>query len=280
MPLIPEHVDRLLQYALLVAGENDELRERALGPIHLIKYVYLGDLAFARRNAGETYTGADWRFHKFGPWSQQVNERVAPALAGIGATCRSLPSQYEGKEDWTRWSMTDPHLLREREQTLPGAISLRLRQEIRQLGADTPVLLDYVYRTPPMLSAAPGERLDFSLGLKPTTRAVQTFDNAAALRDSSFDSESPHSSAEAAVVSRERQSLRDRLAALSKRAGFDRDARHLFDPVKHPRYDEVFRDGLAWLDSLAGESLTEGEKTAQFDDSVWKSSTRKGDDVS
>ena len=66
------HIDLLLQYALLVAGEEDEHTDRQLGPIHLIKYVYLSDLAFAERNDGKTFTGVNWQFYKFGPWSQAV----------------------------------------------------------------------------------------------------------------------------------------------------------------------------------------------------------------
>ena len=47
MPVAPSRVDLLLQYALLVAGEQDEFLDRQLGPIHLIKYVYLADLFHA-----------------------------------------------------------------------------------------------------------------------------------------------------------------------------------------------------------------------------------------
>ncbi len=57
MPVAPSRVDLLLQYALLVAGEQDEFLDRQLGPIHLIKYVYLADLFHAKRNNGVTFTG-------------------------------------------------------------------------------------------------------------------------------------------------------------------------------------------------------------------------------
>ena len=45
-------IDLLIQYAFLVAGQEDEYLDRRLGPIHLIKYVYLADLAYAERNCG------------------------------------------------------------------------------------------------------------------------------------------------------------------------------------------------------------------------------------
>ena len=78
-------IDLLIQYAILIAGQEDEYFDRQLGPIHLIKYVYLADLAYAECNCGETFTGIAWQFYKFGPWSQAANERIDPALAAIGA---------------------------------------------------------------------------------------------------------------------------------------------------------------------------------------------------
>ena len=49
-------IDLLIQYAILIAGQEDEYLDRQLGPIHLIKYVYLADLAYAERNCGKTFT--------------------------------------------------------------------------------------------------------------------------------------------------------------------------------------------------------------------------------
>ncbi len=45
------------------------------------------------------------------------------------------------------------------------------------------------------------------------------------------------------------------------------------------RYDEVFEEGVAWLDELAGPTLVEGDFTAEFSDDVWDSPARKGGDV-
>jgi hypothetical protein len=67
-------IDLLIQYAILIAGQEDEYFDRQLGPIHLIKYVYLADLAYAEHNYGETFTGIDWQFYKFGPWSQTCKQ--------------------------------------------------------------------------------------------------------------------------------------------------------------------------------------------------------------
>jgi hypothetical protein len=252
MPANTSHIDLLLQYSLLVAGENDELAERELGPIHLVKYVYLGDLAHARRFHGQTFTGTGWRFHKFGPWAQEVYERVRPALLAVGANVRSLPSDYEGKEDWERWSLRDDGLLKQREQQVPASILLRLRPEIREFGKDTPGLLDYVYRTAPMLNAAPSEHLDFSTIAPRVLRDIPTRDSAAALQVDFLRTE-PAS---------HQKLLKQRINSLHKR--FEQRApRKLINPVKNARYDDVYHEGVAWLDGLAGQSLQPSENVVR-----------------
>jgi len=253
----------LIQYALLVAGENDEPNERQLGPIHLIKYVYLGDLAFARRNAGKTYTGIAWQFYKFGPWSQEVNQRIQPALLAIGAAVVSYESQYDGKDDWVRWSLRDDDLLRDKEHALPATIAMNLRTDIRRFGKDTPGLLEHVYRTQPMLNAAPHEYLEFSMVCAPPTEQV----GQVPLR---IDS----------LTAKQKGGFRERVLALqAKHQNRTATGSRLINPVKNPRYDEVYRDGLAWLDHLAGDPLEPGEKVVEFAEEVWKSKPRKGGDV-
>ena len=51
-------------------------------------------------------------------------------------------------------------------------------------------------------------------------------------------------------------------------------------PVADTRYDDIYTEGMNWLDSLAGEPLQEGEHVVQLSDEVWKSDTRQGEDVS
>ena len=131
---------------LLVAGEEDSPFDRQLGPIHLLKYVYLADLVNARRNDGKVFTGADWRFHKFGPWSNAIHEVIDPALRKIGAEKLKLASDY-GEDDWVRYSVRDDRLLTEKGRSLPAWIALELRRDIHKFGKDTPALLDYVYKT-------------------------------------------------------------------------------------------------------------------------------------
>ncbi len=262
MPVDLSRVDLLLQYALLVAGEEDDSFGRQLGPIHLIKYVYLGDLAYAQRNSGETFTGIEWKFHNFGPWSNTVHDRIAPALQVIGADKRTFESDYDEKGDWFRWSLQSDDLLTEKERSLPAAITIQLRPAIRKFGKDTSVLLDHVYRTAPMLDAAPGEILDFRLAVKPKMEP-----GSAQLRMEMLSE-------------RKRRAFKERMAELRKSVS-SRPSRKvdLVNPVKNVRHDDIYRDGVAWLGQLAGDPLTPGEKTAEFSPEVWKSVTRKGSDV-
>lgn len=257
-------VDLVLQYALLVAGENDERFDRQLGPIHLLKYVYLADLFHAQKNKGTTYTGINWRFYKFGPWSQSVNERIELALSAIGADKKSFPSDYEEKEEWFRWSMRDEQLLREKEHQIPPAITLHLRHDVLKFGKDTQSLLHYVYSTKPMLSAAPNELLDFTVAYIPLVKEPDA-------QPLKMDS----------LSNRKRKNFKQRMCELRERYKNRRrkDIR-LINPVKNPRYDDVYFEGIAWLDSLAGEPFSEGEYIAEFSEEVWKSAARKAQDVS
>ena len=42
----------------------------------------------------------------------------------------------------------------------------------------------------------------------------------------------------------------------------------LINPVKDARYDDVYVEGMNWLDSLAGEPLRKGEQVVRFLDEV------------
>jgi len=264
MPADQNRIDLLVQYALLVAGEGDDLFDRQLGPIHLIKYVYLGDLAHAQRNSGETFTGIPWKFHSYGPWSNTVHERIEPALQLIGADKSTFTSDYEDRGDWFRWSVRNYHLLDEKEKELPPSIAIKLRPVIRKFGKDTPGLLDYVYRTAPMLDAAPGDILDFKLAVKEKPTAEPYL---AGLRMDSLSE-------------KKKKAFRDKMAEL-RRAASSRVSRKtaLINPVKNVRHDDVYQDGVEWLDKLAGEQLSPGEHVAEFSSDVWKSTTRKGSDI-
>jgi len=263
MPFDPSHADLLLQYVLLVAGAKDKQIDRQLGQIHLIKYVYLADLAYARRNQGKTFTSAHWQFDKFGPWSHEVRERIEPAFLVIGADKKISPSKYE--DDGIRWSARNERLLQEREWKLPADITLYLKRYVDRFGQDAPSLLDHVYSTKPMLSAAPNEYLDFSLAVEDASSAEP---ESRPLRMNNLSE-------------KKKKKLKERMHALQeKQKSRKPKAPRLIPLVKNPRYDAVYEAGIAWLDDLAGQPLTPGEKAAEFSDEVWQSSTRRGGNVS
>jgi len=265
MPFDPSHVDLLLQYVLLVAGAKDKQIDRQLGQIHLIKYVYLADLAYARRNQGKTFTSAHWQFDKFGPWSQEVRERIEPAFLEVGADKKTVPSKYEDKDDGIRWSVRSERLLQEREWKLPADITLYLKRYVDRFGQDAPSLLDHVYGTKPMLSAAPNEHLDLSL----------------AVEDASSAEPEPRPLRMDILSEKKKKKLKERMHALQeKQKSRKPKALRLVPLVKNPRVDAIYEEGIAWLDDLAGQSLTLGEKAAEFSDEVWQSSARKGGNVS
>ena len=54
--MVLNRVDLLLKFIIAAAGQED-YGDREVGPIHLIKYVYLADLAFAEKYDGETDHG-------------------------------------------------------------------------------------------------------------------------------------------------------------------------------------------------------------------------------
>ena len=261
----PSPVDLLIRYTLLVSGEQDKLYDRQLGPIHLVKYVYLADLFHARRHNGVTFTGTKWRFYKFGPWSQLVHERIEPALSQIGAEKQGYPSDYEDSQDWSRWLLSDDHLLEKTENQLPLEITSGLRRDDRRFGQDTQGLLHYVYGTEPMLSAAPNELLDFAV-VKP---------------DASMDTAPEQPLRMDRLSNRKKREFRERVRALrTKYENRERKPPKMINPAEDARYDDVYAEGMTWLDGLAGKPFQEKDHVVQFSDEVWQSSTRKGDDDS
>ena len=259
MAIDTKKIDTLIQYVLLVAGSLDDWTNRSLGPIHLIKYVYLADLAYAKRNHGKTLTSVHWQFYKFGPWSQEVNARIDPALNEIHAIRKKIESDY-GNDDWCRWSISSDHLLKEKERLLPLLAHARLPKEIKDFSNDTSRLLDYVYKTTPMLSAKPMEYLNFRLAC-PKTKDTYT----------------PEPTKYSALSKRKKKLLAERAGTLTKPK---KEKPKLICPVANQRYDEVYDEGVKWLDSMAGPGFSDTTVDARFSDEVWDSVTRKGNDLS
>lgn len=257
---VSRNIDLVIQYAVLLAGQADTPSERLLGPIHLIKFVYLADLANAAANDGSQFTSADWTFYKFGPWSASVYQRIEPALKKIQAAELRFEGELDDGRDCVRWSRSDERLLLSMEKEIPFELRVVLRQAVQRYGKDTASLLNHVYRTPPMLAAAPGDRLDFKLAVKVRSSGI------------------PPLQVSTEISNKEAKRLRSALREVRDSRDAPLYSEQLVCQHK-PRYDDVFSAGLAWLDSIAGEPLRQAEWVAEFDDSVWRSPTRNADQI-
>jgi hypothetical protein len=156
----PERVRQLVEFCLACAGREDDPRERQLGPIHVLKYVYLADVAYAERNGGVTFTRAAWKFYHFGPWSAEVHNLLEPTARAAGAEVAVMSSRYD--KDTVRWALHDDDLYDKLVERLPSEVTNVIREAVHRFGSGTGDLLNYVYLTRPMLKAAPGEVLDFT----------------------------------------------------------------------------------------------------------------------
>jgi len=247
--------DLVIQYALAVAGAGDwDCRE--LGPIHLVKYVYLADLAHAESEGGKTFTGAPWRFHHFGPWAVEVYARIQPTVKALGADERHFVSPYT--EDGVRWRVEDPSLADRIDPSLPWPVASAVNRAVKEFGADTTALLHFVYRTAPMLRTKPGELLEFCCSPVEKT-AQEEHEPGPRLKPVSKT-----------TLKKIRARLDERSARL-KAAG----PRRRVPPNPPPRYDEVFAEGQRWLDTLAGEPIGCEEGRLSFSEDLWMSESRR-----
>ncbi len=257
-------IDQILQYALARAAQADDFRERELGPIHLLKYVYLADLAYAKSNDGATYTGTDWRFHHFGPWSADVHGRITPALVEqAGAATRSVPSP--SGDDYVPYQFSTSQADQIEAAIgprLPPNVSGALARAVHEHRSDTADLLRHVYLTAPMLAARPNDALDFASTIEPDEPSVPP---APRVRRTTAEKRRRTAALEAG---------RTRIRQLVAKR---RSARAVPDPP--PRYDDVFFAGLEELDREAGTPLKASSGTLSFDDSVWLSSQRRGPEI-
>lgn len=142
----------LIQYALAVAAE-EPFPDNSLTTTALMKYVFLGDLAYAQRH-GESFTGANWIFHYFGPWAASVGEAMPSAAIGLRGEVRPFAG---GTAYSVRAGLAD-----EVVRNIPPYVATGMRRAIKRHGNRQASFLPDVYRTKPMLHARPGASLDFS----------------------------------------------------------------------------------------------------------------------
>jgi hypothetical protein len=266
MSLHQDHVDSMVQYALAVAAEADDLRGQELGPIHLLKYLYLGDLAFARGERGASFSGARWQFYKFGPWSAEIHDRIHVAAGIAGAQKRHFTSRY--REDNLRWLLSDVDATYLAER-LPRPVATAIRSSVTRFGNDTVSLLHFVYKTDPMLAAAPGEMLN--LAPEPEFHVPAGGVN-------SEQGEASTAKPLPAISKTRIRKLKERLATISEQRRAKHQAEYVV-PEPPPVYDDVYAQGVEWLDQLAGAPIPSTRGRLAFDDSVWKAPGRRDSEL-
>ena len=265
------HEDRvidLIKFVLGSAGQENP-GEQELGVIHVIKFLYLLDLDHARRHQGETFTSIKWRFHHYGPWERDAWMLVERTLQEVGAELRTFEStKFEGEGRRWKWTGDDVDAtVEEIRRKLPLRLTQAARRLVHEFGADTPLLLHHVYRTGPMLRAAPEESLTFdALSEEPPPPRTSV-------------------SAEPALSKKQERLRKKRAAALRARVKASivrRLAEHVSsdESFTAPRYDAVFFQGVGFLEAGSGQPVLESEGELEVDDSVWQSETRGRSDVS
>ncbi|MDR1685010.1 MAG: SocA family protein [Desulfovibrio sp.] len=257
-----QKIDAVLAQVLVSADRLEDYQDRELGPIHFIKYLYLADLFFAEKHNGRTFTGIHWRFHHFGPWDTDLYQHLDSALAALGAVKKTATSQY-GHEDYIRWSLRNSDAANS-AAGLDVEMVFFLDRQVKRFANKTPELLDFVYKTPPMLRAAPGEVLSF----EPSGFSFREADV--------FTQAKP-------IERTEKQKKKIREWERSARAHLAEKFKELSGKkqetkaVTLPLYDEVFFQAMSAMEASDLSEVAPGRHTARIDDSVWKSKARSDD---
>ncbi|AGW13800.1 hypothetical protein [Megalodesulfovibrio gigas] len=257
-------VDTIIQYALTIASEQDEYRDRELGSIHLIKYLYLADLDYAAMHGGETYTGIPWVFFRFGPWAAEIQERIPVAARAMGAERRTFQTDAYGELERYFAPCHAPRAGLERK--LDVIVATSVAHKVKKFGADTDSLLQHVYGTEPLLRAAPREPLDFTLAARPLSDQEQ--------KAAQIKTMTPKQAKKLEAWKKEGRARFQRCLAEKKA----RESKRITPPP--PRFDDVYFAGLAALDEQAGESVPSGGMTCSISPDVWKSPARYDPDLS
>ena len=162
--LAKEIVNNLLSFIVGYATQNDI----SMTTIRLVKFLYLGDLYYARKHEGKTLTGFPWAFVYYGPYCSEAFNAIQGAEAS-GIICKkAFESKFSQDEMYNLFYCEDTNDLDEVENNIPAEVSASLKTAIKKYGDDTPYLLDHVYfETEPMKEARKGELLDFSKARSP-----------------------------------------------------------------------------------------------------------------
>ena len=236
-------INDLVAFAIAEASRQDD--PIALGPIHLVKYLYLADWAHAKENDGATLTGIPWRFVHFGPYCEGIEKDVE--LAANRATLG--PSKFISKKfekEFKRWGSDHDDPAAEEayfalERTIPSAAVRIIKRMVKEFGNDTNPLLHEIYATMPMRLSAPGDLLDFSKAVNEMAVPGQGSGEPVPF------TLAPHPK----DLSKTQQKMRDKELDTYRQRMKNASIRSSEDELIYPEpvFDEVFFEGVAWLDS-------------------------------
>jgi len=105
-------IPEVVHYITWLATE----REEVLSPIRLVKFLYLTDLYYARKNEGKTLTGWPWRFVHYGPFCKEALSAIEDTLDRQIITSISYESRFDD----------EPHFLYKCESDEEPAIATAL----------------------------------------------------------------------------------------------------------------------------------------------------------
>jgi len=253
-------IEQLLRYILCVASSAEGF-EKELSPIQLIKYAYLVDVDYAKQHDGNSYTGIDWQFYHYGPWNLNLFKMIEPALVSAGACRKTIPSIYD--KDSVRFYFQNETSC----DDLGFKIDLRVQGSVqhyfRKFGNDTTRLLNFVYNTKPMVHSVPNQSIDLSICKTSPAYVVNKLE-------------------EPVYTERHKKLLRQKsqtfLQGIRKKIEIKKQARKkAWKP--QPRYDQLYAENIGLIDSEINPSeLQNLSGTAEIDQSVWKSETRRASD--
>jgi hypothetical protein len=257
-----QRIDLLVQYAVAAAARA-EFPDNRLGPIHILKYIYLADLAHAEQH-GETFTGATWTFFHFGPWCQPIHARIEPAVRAAGFDTLKTEGEYG---EFVRYTSRNRTLRDKLEPDLPISVSRAIDKAIRRYGTDTPALLEAVYLTQPMRLASPGGKLVLGGGEREQAEAPSRMG----------DAPTPGLTAKQEKNrAKKLRELKERVRAELAGSHTPTGAPRAYTP---PRYDDIFERGTDALDEQLPSQVESCDFDLTFDESVWDSAMRRDEEL-
>ncbi|NQU63921.1 MAG: hypothetical protein HQ517_06520, partial [SAR324 cluster bacterium] len=172
----------------------------------------------------------------------------------IGVYRREFVTDYD--TDSVRYSLSDNQKLTELKKELPIFVTSAVKKAVKEFGSDTPGLLNNVYLTRPMLLAAPKEKLDF------TPEEVEPLEERTpAVTPAKL------STKEKKIKEKKFNDIKARLRAKLEENRQKKKRRYV---VVEPRYDDIYFEGVKWLNSLAGPPIEDIEGELDISDEIWK----------